>query len=130
MLFCGKIRRNWLPKLHRLESVTALLSTPEGVTVTVTSVLCDKGPLVPVMFTLYVPCVVELREQDTLAVAFAVRLALGGQPTLRPVAGVTVVVRVTVPTKLLRLVRVTGMEEGLPEAKLTEPGADIWKSPT
>ncbi len=67
---------------------------------------------------------------DVGTVALAVRLTGAGQVTVRPVLGLTVGVRVTVPTKFWTLVRVTDMEAPVaPVLKLTDD-ADIVKSPT
>ncbi len=69
--------------------------------------------------------------QDVGTVALAVRLTGAGQVTVRPVVGLTVGVRVTVPTKFWVLVRVTDIEAPVaPELKFTGVTAEIVKSPT
>ncbi len=86
----------------------------------------------PVIITLYVPGVVELKEQDAFAVAFTIRLTAAEHETVRAVVGVTAAVRVTLPAKLFTLVNVTGTDGAeAPALKLTEPGEALMaKSPT
>ncbi len=81
--------------------------------------------------TPYVPGVVELKVHDAGTVALAVRLTGAGQVTVRPVIGLTVGVRVTVPTKFWVPVRVTDIEAPVaPLLKFTGVTAEIVKSPT
>ncbi len=82
--------------------------------------------------TRYVPGVVELKVQDDDAVALAVRLvAVAGQVTVRPVAGLTTEVSVTLPAKLKVLVRLTEIAAPVaPELKFTGVPTEIVKSPT
>ncbi len=73
----------------------------------------------------------EVNVQETGVVALAVRLTGVGQDTVRPVAGLTVGVRVTLPTKFWILVRVTDMEAPVaPLLKLRGVAAEMEKSPT
>ncbi len=78
------------------------------------------------------PAVVELKVQDADAVALAVRLvAVAGQVTVRPVVGLTIELRLTVPAKLNVLVRLTEIAAPVaPELKFTGVPTDIVKSPT
>jgi hypothetical protein len=78
------------------------------------------------------PGVEELNEQTELVDIPAETLAgLGLQPvTIRPVEGVTEVVRVTMPAKLLRLVSVTVVEPVAPVLKSAGLVAEMLKSPT
>ena len=70
--------------------------------------------------------------QDAVTVAFAVMLvAVVGQVTVRPVAGVTAEARLMLPAKFWTLVRVTVIAEPVaPLLKLTGEDTDIVKSPT
>jgi len=79
-----------------------------------------------------VPGVDELKEQTELVDAPAETLAgLGLQPvTERPDEGVTEVVRVTMPAKLLILVSVTVVEPVAPVLKSEGLVAEMLKSPT
>lgn len=90
------------------------------------------GDGVPVIVTRYVPAVEELRVQEAEAVAFAVRLvAVAGHETVRPVVGLTIELRLTPPTKLKVLVRVTDIPAPVaPELKFTGVPTEIVKSPT
>ena len=74
----------------------------------------------------------ELREQIELLVPPAETLTgFGLQPvTERPVEGVTEVVSVTMPAKLLKLVRVTVVEPVAPVLKSEGLVAEMLKSPT
>ena len=69
---------------------------------------------------------------DAVTVAFAVILvAVVGQVTVRPVAGVTAEARLILPAKLKVLVRVTVIAAPVaPLLKLTGLVTDIVKSPT
>ena len=72
------------------------------------------------MVALYIPGLEEVVAQDVLTVWFAARV-IGevGQLTVSP-EGLTLLVRLTLPEKLLMLVRVTGIEApDAPELKLT-----------
>ncbi len=84
------------------------------------------------MVTPYTPAVAELKEHDTGAVLLADRLTgVVGQVTVNPVAGLIVGVRVTEPAKLFTPVKVIDIEAPMgPVLKLTDAGAEIWKSPT
>ncbi len=64
--------------------------------------------------------------------AFAASVvAVTGQLTVKPVVGLTIELRLTLPAKLNLLVRVTDIAAPLaPELKLTGVPADIVKSPT
>ena len=86
----------------------------------------------PVIVTLYVPAVVDASVQDAVTVALAVMLvAVVGQVTVRPVAGVTEADRLILPTKFWTLVRVTVMAAPVaPLLKLTGEDTEIVKSPT
>ncbi len=56
---------------------------------------------------------------------------MAGQVTVKPVDGLTTELRLTLPTKLKVLVRVTDIAAPVaPELKLTGVPADIVKSPT
>lgn len=68
--------------------------------------------------------------QVTLAVPLAVKTTLAGQPTVRPRGGITAVPRVTLPAKLLMLVRLNVETAGAPVLKLTEAMAFMVNSPT
>ena len=69
---------------------------------------------------------------DAVTVALAViAVAVVGQVTVRPVAGVTTDARLILPAKLKVLVRVTVIEAPVaPLLKLTGDVTDIVKSPT
>ncbi len=84
------------------------------------------------MVNRYVPAVVELRVQDAEAVALAARdVAVAGQVTVKPVAGLTREVRDTVPAKFWTLVRETDTAAPVaPELKLTGEPTEMVKSPT
>ncbi len=86
----------------------------------------------PVIVTLYVPGVMELKKQDAFAVAFTIRLGSAEHETVRPVLGVTAAARLTLPAKLFRLVKVTTTDGAeAPALKLSEPGEALMaKSPT
>ena len=75
---------------------------------------------------------VEVRLHDAVAVPLGVRLvAVEGQVTARPVAGLTTLLRFTVPAKLKVLARDTGMDVPVvPELKLTSVPTEMVKSPT
>ena len=82
--------------------------------------------------TEYVPAVVEDRVQDAVTVALAVILvAVVGQVTVRPVAGVTTEAKLIVPAKFWTLVRVTVIADPVaPLLKFTGELTEIVKSPT
>ena len=64
-------------------------------------------------------------------VAFAVMLTGAGHVTVNPVAGLVTGVRLTVPTKLKVLVKLTDIDEPVaPELKFTGLPAEMVKSPT
>ena len=75
---------------------------------------------------------VDARVQDAVTVAFAVMLvAVVGQVTVRPVAGVTTEASVIEPAKLNVLVRVTVMADPVaPLLKFTGDVTESVKSPT
>ncbi len=117
--------------LFKLTGVPA--ETAKSPMCTVTEAWWDAvpGELAPLTVTAYAPGVVELKEQEALAVTLAARLTCAdGQVTVNPVAGPTIAVKVTIPAKLLMLVRVAVAEPVPPELKSTGPAAEIWKSPT
>ncbi len=73
----------------------------------------------------------ELNVHDVGTVALAVRLTGAGHVTVRPVVGLTTGVRVTEPTKLNVLVRVTDIEAPVvPVSKLTGVTAVRVNPPT
>ena len=82
--------------------------------------------------TPYVPGVVELRVQEPAPVPFAVRLTGDPHVTVRPIVGLIVGDRVTVPAKLFELVSITLRDGAVaPELKFTEAGdTEMLKSPT
>ncbi len=88
------------------------------------------GEPVPVIVTEYAPGVLELNVQDVGTVALAVKLTGAGHVTVRPVVGLTVGVRATLPTKFWTLVSVIEIDAPIaPVLKLTGVTADIAKSP-
>ncbi len=90
------------------------------------------GDPAPVIVTEYVPAVVDAKVHDAVTVALAViEVAVVGQVTVRPVAGLTTEVRLIVPAKLKVLVRVTVIDEPVaPLLKFTGEDTDNVKSPT
>ncbi len=82
--------------------------------------------------TRYVPGVVEVKVQDAGEVALAVSVtAVAGQVTVKPVVGLTIELRLTVPPKLKVLVRLTEIAAPVaPELKFTGVPTEIVKSPT
>ncbi len=74
----------------------------------------------------------ELKVQEALTVALAVMLvAVAGQLTVSPVAGLTTNDKAIVPAKLLTLVNETEIAAPVaPLLKLTGLPTDIVKSPT
>ena len=78
------------------------------------------------------PAVVEARVHDAVTVALAViAVAVVGQVTVRPVAGLTAEARLMLPAKLNVLVRVTVIAEpDAPLLKFTGEVTEIVKSPT
>ena len=90
------------------------------------------GEPVPVTLTRYEPSVEEFNPQDPAPVPLAASM-MGDEPhvTVRPVLGATTELSVTEPAKLKKLLRVTEIIVPVaPELKLTEPLAEIEKSPT
>jgi hypothetical protein len=87
--------------------------------------------LVPVITTLYVPEVEELKVQVDVELPLAGRGDGEGvaQATDSPVDGAITVDRATVPGEPPTLVSVTVEDPVDPETKLTGPVADIEKSP-
>jgi hypothetical protein len=85
------------------------------------------GEALPVMVTEYVPAVVDAREHEAVTVALAVMLvAVDGQVTVRPVAGLGAADRLIVPAKSNVLVNVMLIELVVaPELKSTGPLAEI-----
>lgn len=75
---------------------------------------------------------VDARVHEAVTVALAVMaVAVVGQLTVRPLAGVTAEVKLMLPAKLNVLVRVTVMADPVaPLLKLTGDVAEIVKSPT
>ncbi len=90
------------------------------------------GDPAPPIVTRYVPGLVELNVHEVDAVAFAVRLvAVAGQVTVKPVVGLMTKLRLTVPTKLKVLVRLTEIAAPVaPVLKLTGDATENVKSPT
>ncbi len=90
------------------------------------------GEPAPVTATRYVPAVAEVSAQEALAVPLADKLvAVAGQVTVKPAAGLTTDVRATVPAKLFTLVSETEIAAPVaPELKLTGVPTLIVKSPT
>jgi hypothetical protein len=97
-------------------------------TLTVTVAECTRVPLVPVTFTVYVPPLpVQLREPVPEPPAIVAGLTLH----VRPVLGEIVVVRVTVPVKLLIGITSIVVVPFTPGVVLTVVGlTNIWKLTT
>lgn len=96
-------------------------------TFTVTVVLCDRDPLVPVTVTVYVPPV-----PAQLSVLFPDPVTLVGlRVHVSPVDGEIVAVRLTVPVPPLRPITLIVEVPATPGVVLTVVGlANIWKSTT
>ena len=90
------------------------------------------GVAVPFTVEVYVPGVVELRVQKAEAVPLAVNAVdVVGQVTVRPLVGLTIETKETVPAKLKVLVRRTvTVEPPAPVLKFTGPSAEMEKLPT
>ena len=89
------------------------------------------GEPAPVIVTLYVPAVVELKVQEAVTVAFAVMPTGAGHVTVNPAAGLVTGVRATVPAKLNVLVKETETADPVaPELKFTGLPTEMVKSPT
>ncbi len=82
--------------------------------------------------TEYVPAVVDARVHDAVTVALAVMLvAVVGQVTVKPVAGVIADVRAILPAKFWILVSVTVIADPVaPLLKFTGDETEMEKSPT
>ncbi len=73
----------------------------------------------------------ELNGQEARTVAFPVKVTCAVHGTVRPVPGLTVAIRVTVPAKFWVLVRVSEIDAPVaPVLKLTGLAAEMEKSPT
>ena len=74
----------------------------------------------------------DVRLHDVVAVPLGVNVVVAeGQVTVRPVTGLTRLVKLTVPAKLKVLARDRNIEAPLgPELKLTGVPAEMVKSPT
>ncbi len=95
-------------------------------TPTVIVVVWLSGPLVAVRVTVYVPCVDELKAHVELAAPPDVNgKADGAHETVRPVEGLIVSVRDTLPAKPPRLVRVTVDDPLPPDWNATLVGFDV-----
>jgi len=110
VLPCTKIKRNWLPKPHRLPSVTALLRvaalTVEKVNMAVLEWDAVPGEPVPVTVTEKLPVVSEEQERLEVPVLLAVSDTGVTVNELQERPAGTVSVRLTAPAKLNVLVRV------------------------
>ena len=86
----------------------------------------------PVIVTRYDPGMEEFNAQDPALVPLGARtICADVQITVRPVLGLEEGLRVTLPAKLKELRTVRKMEAPVaPELKLTEPVAEMVKSPT
>ena len=113
------------------DGLAEIVKSCGGVTDTVTITECEREPLVPVILTMYEPKlalpVEMLRVEVPLPLADMFR-KVGLRPAEGP-EGATVSDKLTVPEKLLRLVRLTVDVPDEPWTRLMEEGfADMAKS--
>jgi hypothetical protein len=113
-----------------MDGLAAMLNPDDATTLTLMATEWDREPLVPVIVTVYVPTVLELRVRVEVPEPPDTRATLIGLREAVVPEGETDAARLTVPAKPFRLVRVMVDCEEEPEVIVRLVGAETVKSVT